>query len=60
MGKVLDNPTAYGYANSSVGSCYDSDGSTCVWWNNYHPGYVYHNLQANDMVPHLAALGSAW
>lgn len=32
---VIDNPTAYGAANAT---CYDDDGTTCIWWNNYHPG----------------------
>lgn len=32
---VLDNPTAYGAANAT---CFDDDGTTCLWWNNYHPG----------------------
>lgn len=32
---ALDNPTAYGAANAT---CYDDDGTTCLWWNNYHPG----------------------
>lgn len=31
---VIDDPTAYGAANAT---CYDDDGTTCVWWNNYHP-----------------------
>lgn len=31
---VIDNPTAYGAANAT---CFDDDGVTCVWWNNYHP-----------------------
>lgn len=31
---VIDDPTAYGAANAT---CFDDDGTTCVWWNNYHP-----------------------
>lgn len=31
---ALDNPTAYGAANST---CFDDDGTSCLWWNNYHP-----------------------
>lgn len=31
---ALDNPTAYGAANAT---CFDDDGTTCLWFNNYHP-----------------------
>lgn len=31
---AIDNPQAYGAANAT---CYDDDGTTCLWWNNYHP-----------------------
>lgn len=31
---VIDDPQAYGAANAT---CYDDDGTTCVWYNNYHP-----------------------
>lgn len=31
---VIDDPTTYGAANAT---CFDDDGTTCVWWNNYHP-----------------------
>lgn len=32
---VIDDPTAYGAPNAT---CYDSDGTTCIWYNDYHPG----------------------
>ncbi|KAJ5988700.1 hypothetical protein N7481_003910 [Penicillium waksmanii] len=56
MGKVLDNPKEYGFPSDS---CIDADGTSCVWWNNYHPGTKYHKLQAADMKSHLSSLG-AW
>lgn len=56
MGKVLDNPKEYGFPHDS---CIDADGTSCVWWNNYHPGTKYHQLQAADMKSHLSSLG-AW
>lgn len=31
---AIDDPQAYGAANAT---CYDDDGTTCLWWNNYHP-----------------------
>jgi len=32
---MLDNPTYYGIPNAS---CFNADGVSCMWWNNYHPG----------------------
>ncbi|CRL17048.1 Lipase, autotransporter EstA [Penicillium camemberti] len=56
MSKVLDAPTTYGFTDAS---CINDDGATCVWWNDYHPGYAYHKLQAADMKEHMHSLG-AW
>lgn len=44
---ILDNPTAYGATNSS---CYNADGKTCLWWNDYHPGLVLQNGVADDVA----------
>lgn len=44
---VLDNPTAYGAANST---CYNADGVSCLWWNDYHPGLVLQNGAADDVA----------
>jgi len=44
---VLDNPTVYGAANSS---CWNADGKTCLWWNDYHPGLVLQNGVADDVA----------
>lgn len=52
--RVLDNPALYDYQDAT---CMNSDGTTCVWWNNLHPGWRYHKLQAEDMLPVLAPLG---
>ena len=54
MTKILDDPTAYGFPNAT---CIDDDGTSCIWWNNYHPGMKYHLLQAEDMKPKLTKLG---
>ncbi|PWY91217.1 cellulose-binding GDSL lipase/acylhydrolase [Aspergillus heteromorphus CBS 117.55] len=54
MSKVLDDPTKYGFPNNT---CIDDDGTSCVWWNDYHPGMKYHLLQAEDMKPYLGGLG---
>ncbi|GKZ17579.1 hypothetical protein AbraIFM66951_004325 [Aspergillus brasiliensis] len=54
MTKVLDDPTAYGFPDAT---CINDDGTSCVWWNNYHPGMEYHLLQAEDMKSKLSGLG---
>ncbi|CAG8033681.1 unnamed protein product [Penicillium olsonii] len=56
MTKILDNPQSYEFPNAT---CINDDGTSCVWWNDYHPGQKYHKLQAADMKPHLQTLG-AW
>lgn len=32
---ILDNPQAYGAPNAT---CFNDDGYSCLWWNNFHPG----------------------
>ncbi|OOF96097.1 carbohydrate esterase family 16 protein [Aspergillus carbonarius ITEM 5010] len=54
MSKVLNDPTAYGFPDAT---CINDDGTSCVWWNNYHPGMKYHSLQAADMKKYLGSLG---
>lgn len=44
---VLDAPTVYGAANST---CYNADGVSCLWWNDYHPGLVLQNGAADDVA----------
>lgn len=56
MSKVLDDPKTYGFQDSE---CTDKGGVTCVWFNDYHSGLKYHQLQAKDMKQHLKAFG-AW
>lgn len=46
---ALANPTAFG-ANSTGATCYDSSGTTCLWWNNYHPGMAIHKLVAKAVA----------
>jgi phospholipase/lecithinase/hemolysin len=41
--QAINNPTAYGAPNNN---CYNSDGVSCLWWNNYHPGQAIHKLVA--------------
>lgn len=56
MTEILDDPRRFGYLNAT---CINDDGVSCVWWNNYHPGWRYHELQAADMKKFLEPLG-AW
>ncbi|KAE8136237.1 GDSL lipase/esterase [Aspergillus pseudotamarii] len=56
MTKILDNPTDYGFPDAT---CINEDGTSCVWWNDYHPSAKYHQLQAGDMKKVLQPLG-AW
>ncbi|KAH8203804.1 hypothetical protein TruAng_001981 [Truncatella angustata] len=45
---VLKNPTAYG-ASSDL-TCYNSDGTSCVWYDNYHPGQAIQKLVGQAFV----------
>ncbi|PIG69330.1 cellulose-binding GDSL lipase/acylhydrolase [Aspergillus arachidicola] len=56
MTKVLDDPTDYGFPDAT---CINDDGTSCIWWNDYHPSAKYHQLQAEDMKKVLQPLG-AW
>ncbi|KUI67717.1 Thermolabile hemolysin [Cytospora mali] len=44
---AIDNPTAYGAPNAT---CYDSDGTTCLWYNDYHPGIAINKLVAEEVA----------
>jgi phospholipase/lecithinase/hemolysin len=46
----LDNPTAYG---SPDATCYNGDGKSCLWFNDYHPGIEINRLVAK-------AVADAW
>ncbi|KAE8353989.1 GDSL lipase/esterase [Aspergillus coremiiformis] len=56
MTKILDSPTKYGFPDAT---CINEDGTSCIWWNNYHPSAKYQQLQAEDMKHVLQPLG-AW
>ncbi|KAF3765360.1 family 16 carbohydrate esterase, partial [Cryphonectria parasitica EP155] len=44
---AIDDPQAYGAANAT---CYDDDGTTCLWWNDYHPALAIHKLVAQQVA----------
>lgn len=45
--KAINNPTAYG---SPDATCYNSNGVSCLWYNNYHPGQAIHKLVAQGVA----------
>ncbi|KAK0713297.1 hypothetical protein B0T26DRAFT_612124, partial [Lasiosphaeria miniovina] len=47
---ALAAPTAYGAPNAT---CYNGDGVSCLWFNDYHPGVAINRLVAN-------AVADAW
>ncbi|KAI1333235.1 hypothetical protein F5Y16DRAFT_407165 [Xylariaceae sp. FL0255] len=44
---VLSDPTAYGAPDAT---CYNSDGYSCLWYDNYHPGLVIHEFLGQALV----------
>jgi len=44
---AINNPTKYG---SKDAICYNSDGKTCLWFNDYHPGLAINRLVAEALV----------
>ncbi|KAJ5616406.1 hypothetical protein N7537_001520 [Penicillium hordei] len=47
MPKILDDPQTYGFPNAMY---FNENGTSCIWWNHYHPGQNHHKLQAADMI----------
>ena len=47
---ALENPKEYGAPNAT---CYNGDGKSCLWFNDYHPGVAINKLVA-------AAVADAW
>lgn len=50
---VLDNPTSHGLESDIT--CANADGTTCVWYDNYHPGQVIHDLVAKAFVSAMSS-----
>ncbi|GAB1318081.1 hormone-sensitive lipase HSL [Madurella fahalii] len=44
---ALDSPIEYGAPNAT---CYDEDGTSCLWFNDYHPGVEINRLVAQAVV----------
>jgi phospholipase/lecithinase/hemolysin len=45
--QAIADPTAYGSPNAT---CYNSDGVSCLWYNDYHPGQAIHKLVAEGVA----------
>ncbi|KAI9148870.1 Acetylesterase [Paramyrothecium foliicola] len=45
--EALNNPTKYGAPDNM---CYNSDGTSCLWWDTLHPGVEIHRLLAKEVA----------
>ncbi|PMD33864.1 carbohydrate esterase family 16 protein [Hyaloscypha variabilis F] len=45
--EAIKSPKSYGARDAS---CYDADGTSCLWFNNYHPGQAIHKLVAEGVA----------
>jgi phospholipase/lecithinase/hemolysin len=52
--KAIADPKAYGAPNAT---CYNSDGTSCLWYNDYHPGIAINNLVAEAVAK---TVGKPW
>lgn len=52
--EAINNPTAYGAPNAT---CYNADGVSCLWFNDYHPGVAIQGLVAKAVAE---AVGAPW
>lgn len=46
--KAIADPAAY--SKSSNATCYNSDGVSCIWYNDYYPGQAIHKLVAEGVL----------
>lgn len=45
--KALDDPSAYGAPNAT---CENMDGTSCLWWDELHPGVAIQKLLAETVA----------
>ncbi|KAH6892377.1 hypothetical protein B0T10DRAFT_605130 [Thelonectria olida] len=55
--KAIRNPKAYGAPNAT---CYNDDGVSCLWFNDYHPGIAIERLVAKDVGKVVNSRKFAW
>lgn len=52
--EAINDPTAYGAPNAT---CYNSDGVSCLWFNDYHPAIAIQGLVADAVAE---TVGEPW
>ncbi|KAF5679412.1 cellulose-binding GDSL lipase acylhydrolase [Fusarium heterosporum] len=55
--KAIANPTAYGAPDAL---CYNEDGKSCLWFNDYHPATAINKLVAADVATALETNNFGW
>ena len=45
--KAIGDPKSYGAKDAT---CYNGDGVSCLWFNDYHPGQAIHMLVAEGVA----------
>lgn len=53
--QAINNPTAYGAPDAT---CYNADGTSCLWFNDYHPGIAINRLVAAAVTDAIAKMGA--
>jgi phospholipase/lecithinase/hemolysin len=44
---AINSPKTYGAPDAT---CFNGDGTSCLWFNNYHPGQAIHKLVAEGVA----------
>ncbi|SPJ72286.1 related to cellulose-binding GDSL lipase/acylhydrolase [Fusarium torulosum] len=55
--KAIKSPQNYGAPDAL---CYNADGKSCLWHDDYHPGIAINRLVAEDVASALEANGFGW
>jgi phospholipase/lecithinase/hemolysin len=50
--KAIRNPTKFGAPDAT---CENPDGKSCLWFNDYHPGYAINVLVAEEVAQVVGA-----
>lgn len=53
--EILDHPRQFGAPNAT---CFAGDGTSCLWWNNYHPGQAIQKAVGSAAYSKLYGAGS--
>ncbi|KAF5025527.1 hypothetical protein F66182_2432 [Fusarium sp. NRRL 66182] len=55
--KAIKNPNAYGAPDAT---CFNENGISCLWFNDYHPGVAINKLVAEEVAKKLEGSGFKW